>query len=409
MSPSLTLKQTALLDHEEDGPQNNNIRLDDKKKVDIDNILMPPPPSLHLSTNKLEQTNSSITGKRSRSNAIDLTYEIPNACGFTMDAFDFIEEDKENQQKSHDSKYTSNCISRNKEKRIKAYEQQVERTEPRKKKYVHIDSDPSTNKKSKHVSFLTDCNDCLINEIFYIDYDHSKSQEIFHSDRNRNEIESLHIVKGTNDVYRNELDGDSDDETLKEEEEKTLESNDRHMIAKDKNQNQKDSKSNKQNESISPNYISEHNLFSKKMTASKKVIEDPKDRCDNFCDSRHKPMIEELDNELDKEEEGEKSTSEGHLHQNKQQTQIQIHAQAQQDQEKIEFCNIEDESNEGTDIIGQSELIYDKPSIETRFADIIGHGHAKLRLDEMLLPLALPPSLAQSVLTGRRFDIKLYF
>ena len=130
------------------------------------------------------------------------------------------EENKENQQKSHDSKYTSNCISRNKEKRIKAYEQQVERTEPRKKKYVHIDSDPSTNKKSKHVSFLTDCNDCLINEIFYIDYDHSKSQEIFHSDRNRNEIESLHIVKGTNDVYRNELDGDSDDETLKEEEEK---------------------------------------------------------------------------------------------------------------------------------------------------------------------------------------------
>ena len=39
--------------------------------------------------------------------------------------------------------------------------------------------------------------------------------------------------------------------------------------------------------------------------------------------------------------------------------------------------------------------------IKTRFSDIIGHGAAKLRLDEMLLPLALPIALAQSILTGK--------
>jgi len=45
---------------------------------------------------------------------------------------------------------------------------------------------------------------------------------------------------------------------------------------------------------------------------------------------------------------------------------------------------------------------FDKPPIQTRFSDIIGHGQAKLRLDEMLLPLALPPSLAASILKGVR-------
>ena len=34
------------------------------------------------------------------------------------------------------------------------------------------------------------------------------------------------------------------------------------------------------------------------------------------------------------------------------------------------------------------------------FRDIIGQGQAKLRLDEALLPLALPVALAESVLTG---------
>lgn len=38
----------------------------------------------------------------------------------------------------------------------------------------------------------------------------------------------------------------------------------------------------------------------------------------------------------------------------------------------------------------------------TRFSDIIGHASVKLRIDEMLLPLALPPALADSILTGVR-------
>ena len=47
-----------------------------------------------------------------------------------------------------------------------------------------------------------------------------------------------------------------------------------------------------------------------------------------------------------------------------------------------------------------------RPLIKTRFSDIIGHGAAKLRLDEMLLPLALPIELAQSVLTGKCTSMK---
>jgi hypothetical protein len=39
----------------------------------------------------------------------------------------------------------------------------------------------------------------------------------------------------------------------------------------------------------------------------------------------------------------------------------------------------------------------------TKFSDVIGHGAVKLRLDEVLLPLALPPALANSILTGRSF------
>lgn len=43
----------------------------------------------------------------------------------------------------------------------------------------------------------------------------------------------------------------------------------------------------------------------------------------------------------------------------------------------------------------------DSPTlINVSFRDIIGHGQAKLRLDEALLPLALPSDLADSVLTG---------
>jgi SpoVK/Ycf46/Vps4 family AAA+-type ATPase len=38
----------------------------------------------------------------------------------------------------------------------------------------------------------------------------------------------------------------------------------------------------------------------------------------------------------------------------------------------------------------------------TRFKDVIGHGAAKMRIEEMLLPMALPPSVASSVLIGIR-------
>ena len=50
----------------------------------------------------------------------------------------------------------------------------------------------------------------------------------------------------------------------------------------------------------------------------------------------------------------------------------------------------------------QSSHGYDVPPINASFRDIIGHGQAKLRLDEALLPLALPPDLADSVLSGIR-------
>ena len=39
---------------------------------------------------------------------------------------------------------------------------------------------------------------------------------------------------------------------------------------------------------------------------------------------------------------------------------------------------------------------------KTRFKDIIGHGTVKLRIDEVLLPLALPASIADTVLIGIR-------
>jgi SpoVK/Ycf46/Vps4 family AAA+-type ATPase len=41
-------------------------------------------------------------------------------------------------------------------------------------------------------------------------------------------------------------------------------------------------------------------------------------------------------------------------------------------------------------------------SIDTRFSDIIGHGDVKIRMDELLLPLALPATLMGSVLRGVR-------
>ena len=40
-------------------------------------------------------------------------------------------------------------------------------------------------------------------------------------------------------------------------------------------------------------------------------------------------------------------------------------------------------------------------NVNTKFKDIIGHGGVKLRIDEILLPLALPQSMTESVLRGK--------
>jgi ATP-dependent 26S proteasome regulatory subunit len=39
---------------------------------------------------------------------------------------------------------------------------------------------------------------------------------------------------------------------------------------------------------------------------------------------------------------------------------------------------------------------------QTRFTDIIGHASVKLRIDELILPLGLPSTIADSVLKGIR-------
>jgi len=70
----------------------------------------------------------------------------------------------------------------------------------------------------------------------------------------------------------------------------------------------------------------------------------------------------------------------------KQQEQQQLQLQQQQQQQdKVLVPKIEE------------KVIVSK----VRFNHIIGHADAKLRLDEVLLPLALPSSIADSVLTGK--------
>jgi hypothetical protein len=62
---------------------------------------------------------------------------------------------------------------------------------------------------------------------------------------------------------------------------------------------------------------------------------------------------------------------------------------------KVETPNSENDDDDHDDI----------PRISTRFSDIIGHGGAKLRLEETILPLALPSSLAHTLLTGTVWNI----
>ena len=71
--------------------------------------------------------------------------------------------------------------------------------------------------------------------------------------------------------------------------------------------------------------------------------------------------------------------------------------------ESTKIDSMDSQATNNTEI--ECKYRYDKPTITSRFSDIIGHGAAKLRLDEMLLPLALPVSLARNILTGK--DVRL--
>lgn len=74
-------------------------------------------------------------------------------------------------------------------------------------------------------------------------------------------------------------------------------------------------------------------------------------------------------------------------------------------------CECEDGSNsERATNDGVFSLVNNASSVKfqspdpslPRFSDIIGHGHAKLRIEEVLLPMALPITVTNSVLTGEQ-------
>jgi SpoVK/Ycf46/Vps4 family AAA+-type ATPase len=60
--------------------------------------------------------------------------------------------------------------------------------------------------------------------------------------------------------------------------------------------------------------------------------------------------------------------------------------------------SIDDSSSTRTETNALTEF----KRVDTRFSDIIGHGDVKIRIDELLLPLALPSSLVHSILKGVR-------
>ena len=68
----------------------------------------------------------------------------------------------------------------------------------------------------------------------------------------------------------------------------------------------------------------------------------------------------------------------------------------------------EQERGEGEQGKGKSRQPSRAAEESVSFHDIIGHRQAKLRLDEALLPLALPPDLADSVLTGPALVARLF-
>ncbi|KAL3934919.1 MAG: hypothetical protein SGBAC_009464 [Bacillariaceae sp.] len=72
---------------------------------------------------------------------------------------------------------------------------------------------------------------------------------------------------------------------------------------------------------------------------------------------------------------------------------------------KQDSKNIEGKVEEGNDTsksLPNSPKKRKRDAKYTKFSDIIGHHHVKLRLEEVLLPLVLPPHLADSILTGIR-------
>jgi hypothetical protein len=81
-----------------------------------------------------------------------------------------------------------------------------------------------------------------------------------------------------------------------------------------------------------------------------------------------------------------------------------------QDSTSTEGSTSSSSAGQTTNDNGQEENVLQEPQqtkskskgvVSTKFNDIIGHSHVKLRLEEVLLPLALPPQLADSILTGR--------
>lgn len=62
----------------------------------------------------------------------------------------------------------------------------------------------------------------------------------------------------------------------------------------------------------------------------------------------------------------------------------------------------EDGSSSNRKSCKRKESLNSETFERTRFKDIIGHGAVKLRIEEMLLPMALPLSVADSVLMGIR-------
>ena len=75
------------------------------------------------------------------------------------------------------------------------------------------------------------------------------------------------------------------------------------------------------------------------------------------------------------------------------------------DLDRFPKSNLETKTEKDAESTVTSKTRTTNAEVSTRFRDIIGHGVVKLRLDEVLLPLALPPALADSILTGEQTSL----